>query len=207
MINVLSALLAPTVLAYLLGSIPSGLILGKLAGVGDIRKIGSGNIGATNMMRTGKRGLALLTLLLDAAKGYAAVVICSKIATHYTGIQSNGYLYGLYAIAGHIWPIWLKFKGGKGVATTLGVYYAVDPLIGTVTCALWLAVFLITRFSSLAAILSIGVSPILALFVEPYFCMIALVIALVVILKHKDNIRRLISGTETKWSKQKNDPS
>ena len=205
--NVLFALLAPTLLAYLLGSIPTGLILGKLAGIGDIRKIGSGNIGATNMMRTGKKGLALLTLLLDAAKGYAAVILCSRIATYYTGVQSNGDLYGLYAVAGHIWPIWLNFKGGKGVATTLGVYFAVDPLIGTVTCGLWLAVFLITRFSSLAAIISIGASPILALFVEPYFCIIALVIAFAVIAKHRDNIRRLITGTETKWSKKPGEPS
>ena len=206
MTNLVIALIFPTLLAYLLGSIPAGLILGKLGGVGDIRRIGSGNIGATNMLRTGKRSLALATLVMDAAKGFAAVMLCSRLAAYLTGSPNNGYIFGMYAVAGHIWPVWLHFKGGKGVATTLCVFFAVDPVIGLVISALWLTVFYVTRFSSLAAIVSIGISPVLAFFVDPYFAIIALALAFMVISRHEDNIRRLLQGTETKWSKS-NEPS
>ena len=138
--------------AYLLGSIPFGLIIARFAGVGDLRAIGSGNIGATNVMRTGHKWLGLLTLVLDAAKGAAAV--------WYTGYQLYPYDFtavaGLLAILGHVFPVWLRFKGGKGVATTFGVLLALNWMLGLATCVMWLAVFFFTRISSLASLVAIG---------------------------------------------------
>ena len=132
-------------LGYLLGSIPFGLVLTKLAGLGDIRSIGSGNIGATNVLRTGRKDLALATLLLDGGKGAVAVLIARLVSEDLTVIAGGA------AILGHLFPVWLKFKGGKGVATTLGTLIAVNWMVGIGACLVWLVVALLFRYSSLSA--------------------------------------------------------
>jgi glycerol-3-phosphate acyltransferase PlsY len=184
-------LVAP-VLGYLLGSIPFGLILTRSAGLGDIRAIGSGNIGATNVLRTGRRELAALTLLGDALKGTAAVLIA---AWWFGGTAPI--LAGFAAFVGHIFPIWLKFRGGKGVATYLGVLAALAWPAAIVFAIVWLAVFAATRTSSLGALSASLTAPI-ALFVLDYPAYGWLYIFLTVILwlRHEENIRRLLSGRE-----------
>ena len=151
-------LAAALLFGYLLGSIPFGLVLTRAAGLGDVRKIGSGNIGATNVLRTGNKGLAAATLLLDALKGTAAVLIA-----RYWGAEL-GLLAGLGAFLGHLFPVWLGFKGGKGVATYLGVLFAIAWQAGFVFAAVWLAVAAITRYSSLAALLASIAAPLAAWF-------------------------------------------
>ena len=218
-------LFAPTIIslscliAYLMGSIPFGLILGKAFGKGDIRKIGSGNIGATNMLRTGSKKLAALTLFLDFSKGLIGVAMAQGFCNHFFTTQSGDfvitpnvlYLAGVAAVIGHVFPVWLKFKGGKGVATTLGVFYATQPLIGMITTFGWLLIFYLTRVSSLAAIGSIVCAPILGYRYAPPgegrdFAAMALILAIIVVAKHKDNIDRLRTGGEDTW-KKKDDPS
>jgi glycerol-3-phosphate acyltransferase PlsY len=190
--------------AYLLGSIPFGLVLTKLAGLGDIRRIGSGNIGATNVLRTGRKGLAAATLLLDGAKGAVAVLI----AGHWGPDMQLMAGYG--ALLGHLFPVWLKFKGGKGVATTLGILLAIDFPVGLAACLTWLVVAFVTRYSSVAALVSIAVAPLYALYLpllwakgtesigDTQIAVFAAVLAVLVWIKHHTNIRRLLSGTETK---------
>ncbi len=153
----LNSIFGTIVIAYCLGSIPFGLLLTKLFGLGDIRKIGSGNIGATNVMRTGHKFLGVTVLLLDAAKGFAAVWIAQLIYN-----PSIAPIAGLFAILGHIFPLWLRFKGGKGVATTIGVFFALNPVLGIAVCIFWLAIFSITRISSVASLMAIGYSAIIA---------------------------------------------
>lgn len=203
--------------SYLVGSIPFGLILSKFAGYGDIRNIGSGNIGATNVLRTGNKKLAALTLLLDSLKGAA-------IITLYTYLHSepdpNPYLHttvmpfyaspenclalGFLAVLGHNFPIWLKFKGGKGVATTLGVLLAAVPYTGLAACALWLATFFFTRISSASALAALAAAPIVTLLIYGLTpAAIVLLIAALVFFRHKDNIRRLLKGEEPKFSRKK----
>jgi glycerol-3-phosphate acyltransferase PlsY len=188
-------LLAASVIGYLLGSIPSGLLLTRLAGYGDIRQIGSGNIGATNVLRTGNKGAAALTLLLDLAKGLAAVVICEAWGTD-AGLAAAGCV-----IVGHMFPVWLGFRGGKGVATALGVLIALawPAALGAVLA--WLATALLLHYSSLAALVAAVAAAILAPFVAdgPTAAVIA-GIALLIILRHHANVRRLIAGTETRIS-------
>src|SRR5262245_58610918 len=152
------------VIGYLIGSIPFGLILAKMGGHGDIRNIGSGNIGATNVLRTGDKKLALITLILDIGKGAAAVEFAEFVMTFDAAL-----LAGLGAFLGHVFPVWLRFKGGKGVATTLGILAAIYPGLGIICGLLWFAVFLIFRISSLAALVAIGMSPVAAalLFTSP----------------------------------------
>lgn len=213
----------PTILyGYLWGSIPFGLVLCKLAGLGDIRKIGSGNIGATNVLRTGNKPLALATLLLDSGKG--AIAILSFIAISNLMVQlsitsaiyaeipwsSNyailiGMLVGLGAIIGHCYPIWLKFKGGKGVATTLGTLLAAIPLVGLSACAIWLVSALIFRISSLAALIAVGLSPVIAhyLYNDPNLSSLCAAIAALVFWKHRENIHRIFAGTEPKIGAKK----
>jgi glycerol-3-phosphate acyltransferase PlsY len=179
-------------LGYLLGSIPFGLLLTRLAGLGDVRQIGSGNIGATNVLRTGRKGLAVATLLLDAAKGAAAVLI----AGHFLG-QPAAMVAGFGAFIGHIFPVWLKFKGGKGVATFLGVLTAMAWELAAVFAIVWLAIAAALRISSLAAIVATIATPIAAWILG--FDQIALVTALmgiVILIKHRGNIRRLLAGEE-----------
>src|SRR5215831_4018743 len=143
---------------YLLGSIPFGLLLTRAAGLGDIRAIGSGNIGATNVLRTGHKGLAAATLILDALKGFAAVVICGFFGPIAAAAAAMG------AVLGHMFPVWLGFKGGKGVATTIGVMWGLNWILGAIVCAAWLAFALAFRWWSLAALLSIVVAAIAAWF-------------------------------------------
>lgn len=183
---------------YLLGSIPFGLILTKLAGLGDIRHIGSGNIGATNVLRTGNKPLALATLLLDGGKGAVAVLI----ATHFS--QSFAVIAGAAALVGHLFPVWLGFKGGKGVATTLGTLLAVNWIVGIAACLTWLAVAIAFRLSSLSALVAVALSPLYAyIFGTVWQIAFAALAALLVWLRHHENIVRLIKGTEPRIGKKK----
>jgi len=183
------------ILAYLIGSIPFGLILTKLFGKGDIRAIGSGNIGATNVLRTGDKKLAAMTLLLDAAKGAVPVLLAMNITTLNTVIIAAGAL----AILGHCFPVWLTFKGGKGVATALGVFLAAVPLVGLAACGVWLASAFLFKISSLAALIAIGSAPVVTFFIYGAApAGICALIALLVFWRHKANIQRLLKGEEPK---------
>jgi glycerol-3-phosphate acyltransferase PlsY len=180
-------------LGYLLGSIPFGLLLTKVAGLGDIRGIGSGNIGATNVLRTGRKGLAAATLLLDGLKGAIAVLLVRVLIYD----QDIALLAGLAAVLGHLFPIWLNFKGGKGVATGLGVLIAASWPIGLAACATWLIVAATARLSSLAALGAFAAAPIAALILQDYGVFkLAFTIAVLVFVRHQSNIRRLLNGTE-----------
>jgi glycerol-3-phosphate acyltransferase PlsY len=183
-------------LGYGLGSIPFGLVLVKAAGLGDIRAIGSGNIGATNVLRTGRKDLALATFLLDSGKAALALIL----ARHFLGEQA-GFVAGAAAFLGHCFPIWLKFKGGKGVATFFGVLFAGLPLIGFACGALWVLTAMLFRFSSLSALVAAATAPILAYIMRDPdnwyapvgFCAL---LAVLIYFRHSANIGRLINGTE-----------
>lgn len=181
---------------YLLGSIPFGLVLTRLAGLGDIRKIGSGNIGATNVLRTGNKALAALTVLLDGGKGALAVILAGRLGPDMAVLAGGG------ALVGHLFPVWLKFKGGKGVATGLGVLLAAAPLAGLAACATWLAVAAALRYSSLAALAAFLLSPLYGwLLAGPQMAELAAFLAVLIILRHHTNIRRLLKGEESKIGK------
>ena len=185
--------LAVVVAGYLLGSIPFGLLLTRSAGLGDIRKIGSGSIGATNVLRTGRKSLAAATVLLDGGKGALAVLV----AQHWG--PDTAMLAGCAAVVGHLFPIWLRFKGGKGVATSLGVLLMLDWRIGLLACTAWLVVALITRYSSVASLSALTLSPVLAWFIATrQLAAVALFIAVLVWIRHHQNIRRLLNGQEPK---------
>ncbi|WP_157019017.1 glycerol-3-phosphate 1-O-acyltransferase PlsY [Mesorhizobium xinjiangense] len=186
-------LLAALVFGYLLGSIPFGLLLTRAAGLGDVRTIGSGNIGATNVLRTGSRKLAALTLALDALKGAAAVLVAA-----YWGPET-ALAAGLGAFLGHLFPVWIGFKGGKGVATYLGVLIATAWQGALVFAVVWLAVATLTRYSSLAALTAAVAVP-LALWLMGLIhpAGLFLLMSLIVIAKHRANIQRLLSGTESR---------
>ena len=190
--------LAAAILGYLLGSIPFGLVLTRFAGQGDIRRMGSGNIGATNVLRTGSKGLAALTLLFDVGKGFAA----AAIARHW-GPQA-ALVAGLCAILGHMFPVWLGFRGGKGVATALGVLMALAWPVALVAALIWLAVAFYSRYSSLAALIasvaSAAIAPFLA---DRATALLIAIIALLLVLRHQANIRRLIAGRESRISFRK----
>lgn len=230
------------ILAYLLGSIPFGLILAKIFGYGDIRKIGSGNIGSTNVLRTGNKKLAIATLILDTSKGIMALFLgmyifayvspdlahnfnlpiqanyqycenfpvycetCGSSPTYELLIPHMVLLISFFAILGHCFPIWLKFKGGKGVATGLGVLLVAVPYAGLTACAAWIATAKITKYSSLSALIAFLIAPIVTLFI--YGASPAAICALITLLiwiRHKDNIKRLAKGEESKIG-QKNKP-
>jgi glycerol-3-phosphate acyltransferase PlsY len=177
---------------YLFGSVPFGLLLTRLAGLGDIRAIGSGSIGATNVLRTGNKGLAAATLLLDAGKGAFAVGVF-----RYLGPPDAAIWAGLGAVIGHLFPVWLAFKGGKGVATGLGVLLVAAWPVGVTSCVVWLIVAAIVRMSSVASLAAMAAAPIAALFLaDSRIAWLALGIAVLVIARHHENIRRLLSGTE-----------
>ena len=193
---------------YLLGSIPFGLVLCFLAGYGDIRKIGSCNIGATNVLRTGSKSLALLTILLDASKaGIAAFaayklvapepyVFCGFMTT--TNVMAS-LIAGTMGVLGHNFPIWLKFKGGKGVASTFGFILATNPLLALLALLTWLVMAFTFKYSSLSAITAAVLVPVYAFFlVEPVYAVFYSTIALLVLVRHHANIRRLIKGEESK---------
>ncbi|HTT83783.1 MAG TPA: glycerol-3-phosphate 1-O-acyltransferase PlsY [Rhizomicrobium sp.] len=179
-------------LGYLLGSIPFGLLFSWAAGAGDVRMIGSGNIGATNVLRTGKRWAALATLLCDGGKGAVAVLL----ASHYYGAVAAA-LAGLGAFLGHVFPVWLRFRGGKGVATFFGVLLAIAWPAGLLALATWLAVAGVFRISSLSALTAAALAPIyMMLFGRPLDALLALVLALLIFATHRENIRRLLAGRE-----------
>jgi len=191
-------LLATAILGYLLGSIPFGLVLTRLAGQGDIRRIGSGSIGATNVLRTGSKGLAALTLLFDVGKGLAAAAIALR-----WGAQA-ALVAGLCVILGHMFPVWLGFRGGKGVATALGVLMALAWPVALVAALIWLAVALYSRYSSLAALIAaVGSAAIAPFLADRATALLIAVIALLLILRHRANIRRLIAGRESRISFRK----
>jgi glycerol-3-phosphate acyltransferase PlsY len=181
-------------LAYFLGSIPFGLVLTKLAGYGDIRSIGSGNIGATNVLRTGNKALAVLTLLLDASKGAAAVLIADQFGPDMAAIAAA------CAFLGHLFPVWLGFKGGKGVATSGGILLAYAWPVGLAAIGTWLVIAALTRYSSLAALVTAVLSPLYAWLLTREFqpTEVVTLLGVIVILRHHTNIRRLIRGEEGK---------
>ena len=180
-------------IGYLLGSIPFGLLLTRLAGTIDLRSIGSGNIGATNVLRTGRRDLAAATLLLDGLKGTAAALIGASLS------PEGGMIAGLAAFIGHVAPVWLQFKGGKGVATFLGVLFGLYWPSALIFCVVWLSAAALTRYSSLGALTASAVAP-LALFLFGHTgeaCVVA-IMAAIIYYRHRDNIARLRAGSETR---------
>jgi acyl phosphate:glycerol-3-phosphate acyltransferase len=180
---------------YLLGSIPFGLILTRLAGLGDIRAIGSGNIGATNVLRTGHKSLAAATLLLDGIKGTAAVLIGGQWGPDAAIFAGAG------AFIGHLFPVWLKFKGGKGVATMLGILFGIYWPLGLIAVAVWLIVAFTFRYSSLSALIAAAAAPVAAWFLaDRQIAEFCLFLAVVVWLRHAANIKRLLKGEESKIS-------
>ena len=186
-------------LGYLLGSIPFGYLITRAAGLGDIRGMGSGNIGATNVLRTGKRHLAALTLLLDALKATLAVVL----ASHLFGAQA-GLLAGFTAFIGHLFPVWLGFKGGKGVATYIGVLLGIAPATVLIFALVWLTVAKLSRYSSLSALVATLVIPV-ALWImgQPQMSLVLAVMTVISWWRHKANIERLISRTESRIGEKK----
>lgn len=183
---------------YLLGSIPFGLLIARATGQGDIRDIGSGNIGATNVLRTGRKDIALITLLLDAGKAGIAALIFN----HFFGAPI-GFFAGAAALIGHCFPIWLKFKGGKGVATFFGGLLATAWPIGLIAGAIWLACAFLTRISSLSALAAAGSTPLIA-FMMGYInvAMMAAVMAVIIYIRHAENIGRILKGTESRIGKK-----
>ncbi|MDP6831191.1 MAG: glycerol-3-phosphate 1-O-acyltransferase PlsY [Alphaproteobacteria bacterium] len=189
---------AAAAFGYLLGSIPFGLVLTRLAGLGDVRAIGSGNIGATNVLRTGNKGLAALTLLLDGGKGTAAVLLGAMYGPDTAVLAGGG------AFIGHLFPLWLKFKGGKGVATFLGVMLAASWPAGLLCCLTWLAVAALLRYSSLAALVAALAGPGYAYWLGNWQIMeLAAFMTVLVFIRHHQNIRRLLSGDEPKIGAKK----
>ena len=187
------SLAAPLLLGYLLGSIPFGLLLTRAAGTSDLRTIGSGNIGATNVLRTGRKDLAAATLLLDAAKGAAAVLLGAALA------PAGGVAAAAGAFLGHIFPVWLKFKGGKGVATFLGALFALHWPAGLIFCAIWLTVAAVWRYSSLSALIASALSPLVVfLFGHDQAALVLALMAALLWWKHRENISRLAAGAETR---------
>lgn len=211
--------------SYLLGSIPFGLILTYLFGYGDIRKIGSGNIGVTNVLRTGNKFLALLTLIFDIGKGAIAAGLAYFIFRNSEGfitipLQTESFdhtsfiyerdfyalLAGISAVIGHIFPIWLKFKGGKGVATYFGSILALSPMTGGCTICTWLITAFTFRYSSLAALVAVTLTPFYAYFITDslFYAIAFALVSLLIIIKHHENIKRLVKGNESKISLSKN---
>ena len=191
-------LLAAAVIGYLLGSIPFGLLLTRAAGLGDVRQIGSGNIGATNVLRTGNKKLAAATLLCDAFKGTAAVLIANALWGYEASLVA-----GFFAFLGHLFPVWLGFKGGKGVATYIGVLLGAAPLMMLLFAAIWLITAFVTKYSSLSALVAMLVIPIVLWILGPEKTAL-LVTALSIIswYMHRENIKRLLAGTESKIGKK-----
>lgn len=186
-------LLLALAIGYLLGSIPFGLLLMRVAGMGDVRDVGSGNIGATNVMRAGGRGLAAATLVLDALKGASAVLIASELWPGSEAFAAAG------ALIGHLYPVWLKLRGGKGVATLLGILIPLFPLGAAIYAGVWVLALLVTRISSVAGIAAAISAPVsAAVFGGDRMFPMLLAFALLVVWRHRDNIARLRAGTESR---------
>ena len=194
-----TTLLAAAVIGYLSGSVPYGLLLTRAAGLGDIRAIGSGNIGATNVLRTGNKKVAAGTLLLDALKGAIPVLAFTALWG-----RDAGLLAGIAALLGHVFPVWLRFKGGKGVATGAGILLAASWWIGLLCALIWVAMAKITRISSASALTACVAAPVIALLAgDRLLAVFALVVAVIILWRHADNIRRLLAGTEPRIGKGK----
>ena len=179
--------------AYLIGSIPFGLIFAWMSGAGDVRKVGSGNIGATNVLRTGKKLAAVATLLFDGGKGFVAVLL----AQQYLGLEPFVAVAALAAFIGHLFPVWLGFRGGKGVATFIGIAFGLDWQVAFFTAASWLVVARATRYSSLAALVCTGLTPVyFAIYGETLWAALMTVLAIMIFIAHRANIARLIKGEE-----------
>lgn len=192
-------LIVTAILAYLLGSVPFGIVITRAMGLGDLRKIGSGNIGATNVLRTGNKGAAFATLVLDAAKGGIAVLIARALIG-----EDAAQLAGLAAFLGHLFPIWLGFRGGKGVATFLGIFLALSWQVGLAVCATWLVAAVITRTSSIAALTAAATSSLwLFWFGEGRLLVLAFILTLLVYVRHAENLQRIKAGTEPKIGQKK----
>ncbi|MGL4091435.1 glycerol-3-phosphate 1-O-acyltransferase PlsY [Hyphomicrobiales bacterium] len=191
-------LLAAAVIGYLLGSIPFGLLLTRAAGLGDVRQIGSGNIGATNVLRTGNKKLAAATLLCDAFKGTAAVLIANALWGYEASLVA-----GFFAFLGHLFPVWLGFKGGKGVATYIGVLLGAAPLMMLLFAAIWLITAFVTKYSSLSALVAMLVIPIVLWILGPEkTALLVTVLSVISWYMHRENIKRLLAGTESKIGKK-----
>ena len=184
-------LLLTAALAYLLGSVPFGIVMARLFGLGDLRKIGSGNIGATNVLRTGNKVAAFLTLVLDAGKGAIAVLIARALMA-----EDAAQVAALLSFLGHCYPVFLSFRGGKGVATFIGTALALAPLVGAAACLLWLGTAAATRISSLSALVGAGGTVIVAALIRPDATLLFALLAAVILWRHKENIARIMSGTE-----------
>ena len=193
-----AVLLVWAIAGYLLGSIPFGMVVARFMGLGNLREIGSGNIGATNVLRTGNKKAAALTLLFDAGKGAVIVLLARKFAT-----EDAAQIAGLAAILGHCFPVWLKFKGGKGVATYFGLMIALSPVVGLAAGAIWLVVAAISRYSSLAALMAAGWATIVVAFItDGQIFALASVLAVLIYVRHAANISRLLRGEESKIGKK-----
>ncbi|SMO82496.1 glycerol-3-phosphate 1-O-acyltransferase PlsY [Paracoccus laeviglucosivorans] len=185
-------------IGYLLGSIPFGIVITRAFGLGDLRKIGSGNIGATNVLRTGNKPAALATLLLDSGKGAIAVLLARWLAGPDAALVA-----GAAAFLGHLFPVWLSFKGGKGVATFLGTLLALDWRLGLTACGLWLLTALIGRISSLSALVAAALTPFVALWLDGWaMAVVTAFMAVLIFVRHHANISRIMAGTEPKIGKK-----
>jgi acyl phosphate:glycerol-3-phosphate acyltransferase len=192
-------LILTAILAYLLGSVPFGIVITRGMGLGDLRQIGSGNIGATNVLRTGNKSAALATLILDAAKGGVAVLIARALLA-----EDAAQVAGLAAFLGHLFPVWLGFKGGKGVATFLGIMIALAWPVGLALCGTWLLAAVLSRTSSIAALFAAGTAAIwLIVFGEGQPLILTLVFTVLVYLRHAENLKRIKAGTEPKIGQKK----
>ncbi|MEZ5686384.1 MAG: glycerol-3-phosphate 1-O-acyltransferase PlsY [Paracoccaceae bacterium] len=186
------------VLSYLLGAVPFGLVITRMLGLGDLRQIGSGNIGATNVLRTGNKPAALATLLLDSGKGAIAVLLAREFAGEHAAIVAGG-----AAFFGHLYPIWLGFKGGKGVATFLGTMIALAWPLGLAACAVWLATAVVTRISSLSALVAAAATvPLAWVLGHPELMLLSAILAALIFWRHRSNIARIARGTEPKIGKK-----
>ncbi len=195
-----ATLILIAIAAYLLGSVPFGILITRALGLGDLRAIGSGNIGATNVLRTGNKGAAAATLLLDGAKGAVAVLVARAL----TGAEDAAQLAGLAAFLGHLYPLWLGFKGGKGVATFLGIMLALAWPVGLACCATWLAGAALSRISSVGALLSAAVTPIwLLVFDHGRMLILVVILTILVYVRHSANLARIKAGTEPKIGRRK----
>lgn len=190
----LDVIVISVIFGYLLGSIPFGLILTRIAGLGDVRKIGSGNIGATNVLRTGNKGLAALTLFFDLFKGTAAILIAKFFFAPEAALIA-----GFSAFLGHLFPVWLKFKGGKGVATYIGVVAGLFWPAAIAFCVIWLSIAFLTKYSSLSALVASAVIPGLLVLVDDYAAALCVfIMTILIFVRHRSNLQRLIKGEEPK---------
>lgn len=193
-------LILTAVLAYLLGSVPFGVLVTRMLGLGDLRRIGSGNIGATNVLRTGSKGAALATLLLDGGKGALAV----GLARAFVGAEDAAQLAGLAVFLGHLYPVWLGFRGGKGVATFLGLMLALDWRVGLACCATWAVAVAVSRISSVGALVAAALSPLwLFPFGQGRMLLLTMVLTVLIYIRHAANLARIKAGTEPRIGQEK----